>query len=377
MKYKFALFKYSTENIGDDIQSIAARRFLPSVDYRIDRDYMGEWVNPSENDVKIITNGWYMHRPYSWPIKEKSLKPLLVSMYVEQEDERVKSIFLSKDSRKFLKEYGEIGARDISTKSFFDKNYIDSYVSGCVTLTLQKDKKIKKQDFILVTDVSERIYEYIKKNTNKRVIYLSNSVSVKMDAEIRDEIAEMYLYLYQSASCVVTERIHTALPCLALETPVVLIKKSYPIGGNNNRLSGLGELTYSYTEDEFIEGDFDINNPKSNKEDYKKYRDSLIKKCSDFTGYNNEISFSRIDIGKRNLEDIINKIYHLSQINLKHLSVEASVSRYRLNQIDELNEIILRQQFELEKLMGIKASTRRLLGNIKRKINKVVVSREK
>ena len=41
-KVKYALYKYSTENIGDEIQSIAARRFLPQVDYYIDRDRDGE-----------------------------------------------------------------------------------------------------------------------------------------------------------------------------------------------------------------------------------------------------------------------------------------------------------------------------------------------
>lgn len=36
---KYALFSYSTENIGDEIQSIAASRFLPQIDYYINRVY--------------------------------------------------------------------------------------------------------------------------------------------------------------------------------------------------------------------------------------------------------------------------------------------------------------------------------------------------
>lgn len=55
---KYALLTYSTENVGDDIQSIAARRFLPRVDYYIDRDQIGEWENNDKNEtVKLIANG--------------------------------------------------------------------------------------------------------------------------------------------------------------------------------------------------------------------------------------------------------------------------------------------------------------------------------
>ena len=46
---KYGLFKYETENIGDEIQSIAARRFfLPSVDAYIDRDRLGEYCPDEE-----------------------------------------------------------------------------------------------------------------------------------------------------------------------------------------------------------------------------------------------------------------------------------------------------------------------------------------
>ena len=64
-KVKYALYKYSTENVGDEIQSIAARRFLPRVDYYIDRDRIGEWKNKNQDEtVKLITrlNGHQLTR---------------------------------------------------------------------------------------------------------------------------------------------------------------------------------------------------------------------------------------------------------------------------------------------------------------------------
>lgn len=56
---KYALFTYSTGNVGDDIQSLAARRFLPQVDYMVNRDYMNDFHLDTDEEIKLIMNGWY------------------------------------------------------------------------------------------------------------------------------------------------------------------------------------------------------------------------------------------------------------------------------------------------------------------------------
>ncbi|MBS8071164.1 hypothetical protein F6P74_06430 [Streptococcus suis] len=48
---KYALFSYSTENIGDEIQSIAASRFLPQIDYYINRDYMNDFKPDTDEQI--------------------------------------------------------------------------------------------------------------------------------------------------------------------------------------------------------------------------------------------------------------------------------------------------------------------------------------
>ena len=117
-KIKYALYKYSTENIGDEIQSIAARRFLPQVDYYIDRDRIGEWKNANQDEtVKLIANGWYMRDPFMWPPTDKTLNPLLISMYVEPKqvgNQGVipRNIFLTNNSKRYLKKLVEEGDVD-------------------------------------------------------------------------------------------------------------------------------------------------------------------------------------------------------------------------------------------------------------------------
>lgn len=295
MADKFALFEYNTENIGDEVQSIAARRFLPKVDYYIDRDNLSNFK--SDHSVKLIMNGWYNRNPKSWPPRaDSNIEPLLISMHVSQKDKQVVKSFLSPDSVEFLKKNGPVGARDKTTEEFFIKHNIPSYFSGCVTLTLQRDPEIKKRDFILAVDVSKKIVETIKQRTNRPVIEISVYHFPYLSREERFFVAEYFLSLYQSAAAVITTRLHAMLPSLAFETPVLLIKdnKKYEA----KRYAGLMELVRSATEQEFINssGIFKLDNPTKNPSKYKKIRESIIEKCSNFTGFNNDKTFRTIEL---------------------------------------------------------------------------------
>lgn len=379
---KYALLTYNTVNIGDYIQSIAARRFLPRVDYYIDRDTIGNWVNGKNETVKLITNGWYMDAPYAWPISDTTLKPLYISMYVEQTDQHVRNKFLSAKSRSNFNKFGKIGARDIASQDFFAQNSIDSYLSGCLTLTLQKDSNIKKGEFILLTDVSYEVYQYVLGKTKRKVIYLTNLMYAYAKQEEKDELAEIYLYLYQSAHCVITERLHTALPCLALETPVLLLKKEIPAGGNKNRLAGLSSLVFHFTEREFLsQNAYDINKPPLNSNKYLDYRNKLVKTCSDFTEYDNKKTFSWTNISNKSLNQVLQRLQFMNASiqNISNLELYRALRlnenlNVRISHLEknarDLEKVIANNNVELDRLKTIKGSARRLAGNIKRKISK-------
>ena len=65
MNAKYGLIVCSTENLGDDIQSLAAKQFLPRIDVYVDRDYINN-INCSNEETKLIMNGWFTHRPDIW-----------------------------------------------------------------------------------------------------------------------------------------------------------------------------------------------------------------------------------------------------------------------------------------------------------------------
>ena len=290
---KYGLFKYETENIGDEIQSIAARRFLPSVDAYIDRDRLGEYC-PDE-ETKIIANGWFMHAPYQWPPKSGKVIPLTVSMYIDQADSKVLDTFFSDTSIKYLNDHGPVGARDLSTLELLQKHGVESYFSGCMTLTLQRDPSIPKGDFVLAVDVPQSVVEMVQSHTGRSVIHASPYFDANMSQDDRFQLAEYFLYLYQSAAAVISTRLHAMLPALALETPVFLVKDRSKY--DEKRYAGLAELVNSATDEEYLNDYslFDVDAPKKNPESYLKIRERLIEKAANFTGFDSDSSFRTVD----------------------------------------------------------------------------------
>ncbi|MBR3256923.1 polysaccharide pyruvyl transferase family protein [Candidatus Saccharibacteria bacterium] len=303
MKVRYGLFSYSTENIGDEVQSLAAKRFLPRVDYYFDRDDIDSTkIADTDDEVRIIMNGWFTHRPENWPPKNPKIKPLLIAMHIEQDalNGKVAEAFVNKQSKEFFKKHGPVGARNIPSYDLLKKNGIDTYFSGCVTLTLNPDKNVKRRDFVLAVDVSDDVFAEIKKRTGRTVLRIDTGRSPQFSDEEKFLMAKYWLFVYQSAHCVVTSRLHTMLPCLAFKTPVFAIS-----GRDPKRYAGLIELVRHSTEKEFLENAniFDFENPGENPKDYLEIRKELEKKCASFTGYDSNQSY----LGETRIEELYEK----------------------------------------------------------------------
>ncbi len=78
---QYALLAYSTYNLGDEIQSLAARQFLPRVDYMVNRDRMqASALGP---EAFLIANGWFSHAPENFP-PPPNLHPFWISFPDDQ-----------------------------------------------------------------------------------------------------------------------------------------------------------------------------------------------------------------------------------------------------------------------------------------------------
>lgn len=290
----FGYISYSTTNIGDDIQALAVKRFIPDNSLPIDREYVSEFTHDSE--VKTVINGWFMHTKdiywyrgdkaapeVSWP-PAPCIKPFFISIYFVKP---FLPVALSDEGVAYLMEHAPIGARDLNTLAELQSKGIPSYFSGCLTLTLEnpyKDNQRKK--IIYAVDVDPDVVAYIQSQTTHKVIPFTHAVPLDImhDNDARLAYAEQVLEMYRKAKCVVTARLHATLPCLAIRTPVLFVGDQ----PQNGRLHGLKELARHCSQEELLSGqvDFDFNRPPENPQDYLPIREQLIDIMTDWVQNN-------------------------------------------------------------------------------------------
>lgn len=342
---KHLLLKYSSHpmiNIGDYIQSLAAKQYLKDPTL-IERDEMN--VSPLGTDTgKVIMNGWFTYKPENWPLTP-NIDPLFVAFHLNNS---CVDRFFSMETIQYLQKYVPIGCRDENTVTLLKQHGIDAYFSGCLTLTLGQTYKstIRNNDIYIVDPLSylpdnnslkqilrtclyfliylipiismlrklkrennlsfrmskvgigrillfARAYVFMRKLITKELLKKAHYITHIYDnSELptesqRFEHAESLLRKYAEAKMVITSRIHCALPCLALETPVVFIKSADDTIKSLCRFQGLEDF-FNVIE---IKNDCVVNSFLSqinrmtsfeNKPTYQIYSKQLIDKCKQF-----------------------------------------------------------------------------------------------
>lgn len=284
MKYGLLVYK-ETDNIGDDIQAYAAEKFLPQIDYFIDRESLNTFRPENDEKVAVIMNAWYMHNKYNWPPSPYIL-PGFLSVHICNTDLfMVEEDFFSPFNIEYFKQYAPIGTRDSSTLQVLQAHGIDGFFSACMTLTIEPEENVQKEKKIYCVDVEEDVIDKIRIQASScQVISITHNMTNEESkfcwAERRKKVQEL-LFKYQKAQCVVTTRLHCALPCLALGTPVLLLcsdKVEF-----KNRVDDYLPMLHCCLKSEFMEGDrFDVVNPPPNKNLHIALKEKLIQKVHNF-----------------------------------------------------------------------------------------------
>jgi Polysaccharide pyruvyl transferase len=280
---RFGALVYKTRNLGDEIQSLAAMRFLPRVDAWVDRDNLATF--DATSDLSLILNGWFGERPSSWP-PSSAIHPLLISLHLSPlvgtfDLARVsaREFFLKEPAIRYLHHYGPVGARDLDTLEVLEKHQVPAYFSGCLTLTLQPTAGVAPTEEIVLNDVPDEVVSFVKQQTSRKVVVTTHLDDVTPFGEARLSKARELLRLYQPAHLVITTRLHCALPCLALGTKVILLRT----GQDASRLRGLESLVKTCSVAEFISGRVvDLDSPEPNRTDHLPLRAALEAKVSAF-----------------------------------------------------------------------------------------------
>lgn len=330
------------KNIGDYVQSIAARQFAGEDAINMERETLNGYAGES---VKLVMNGWFMHYPNRFPPADV-IKPLFVSfhLYPKRAD-----IFFSEKTLDYIKRYEPIGCRSTDVVSIFENRGVKAEFTSCLTLTLgrtyhhvnsidavpifvdpyfyrfQKDVGLVTMIWKMFIRLPYLLLHFgaVRRIAGKfrkflcwpgirfgavRWFYAAEfhrayagafgdevllgaeyiTHSVRSDDYPTEETmfakADELLRRYERASFVVTSRLHCALPCIAMETPVwVPIHHNFTtgrFGGNENMMNIIQ-----------FGSDWKLVCPSSGKlgvppirMEYRTYAQKLAKRCEEFFG---------------------------------------------------------------------------------------------
>ncbi len=272
-------------NIGDYIQSLAAKQFFHSIDEFIDRDQLGEY---NGEKINMILNAWY----FIWKknkVFSKKIRPLLVAVHINNPEG------VTEETIKYFKENEPVGCRDYQTRDFLLKHGVQAYFSGCLTLTLGETYKVsenKRNDTIYFVDykmgdkknklIDDKLKQIIKKHPRGNIRYKTHLYPLDKDCLGALYEAECLIKDYATAKLVITQNIHCALPCLSLGTPVILVIPEF----DTKRFLGIYNM-FNYVgfndQNEFLCNiNTDDNGNIVNTDEYKKYANFLKDICMKF-----------------------------------------------------------------------------------------------
>ena len=332
MKYGLILFKKS-ENLGDDIQSYAAMQFLPSVDYIIEREHLDDFCPATEEKVAVILSGWYLYNHLNWP-PSPYLYTLPVSIHFDTEESNVLGKDITQNNvmkgfgREWLKRNEPIGARDWETQKLISENGIESYFSSCLTLTLCPYKNLQPHNRIVAVDVGKEVVQYLSSRLKTGVVERTHKIYMKnYEFAERMNMVEERLKFYQGACLVITKRLHAALPCLALGTPVLLVLEE----NISNRLKTYCSYLNVVKETDLLAGNcnYYFDNPLDNPNKYQYYATALREVCTNYINVCQGTATKEVT-PREVFKDSISRTNQLKQMLIDELNIDGEKELYKL-----------------------------------------------
>jgi hypothetical protein len=292
---KYGLLKYSTTNLGDDIQSLAVSRMLPTIDLLVDRDKIGGVSIARAERMRMIVNGWFMHTPALWP-PPPNLETLITSLHISpvlQATDPIGAspaeIIFSDENIGYLRDRAPIGARDTATLKLLQNAGIESYYSACLTLTMRRSDVRERSKDVVISDLSREVKQHILEQSPRRVTEVTHVVNRDTPPLERFRLAQRLLDTYANAGVVVTSRLHCALPCIAFGTPVLwVIGPRSPelrvISDVENRSSGLADLVHWCTPESLLKGEhaYSLSTPPPSPRRHLELARSLEERVTSF-----------------------------------------------------------------------------------------------
>lgn len=229
MEYAVVWHPEST-NLGDDLRTLAAARLLPRVDRVLDARSLDQPLPdlPEGERVAALLSGAALADLSHWPPNQR-IVPFFAGLHLSAEDAwGVPFTALDGAGLKCLAAHTPVSCRDQRTAGLLAGADVPHVVSGCVTLTLSRPAGVTAGEELYCVDVPEAVTEALRALVGADVVRIVTHQRTNDDLDYarRMNAAEALLRRYAGARLVVTKRLHCAMACLAIGTPVILLYNS-------------------------------------------------------------------------------------------------------------------------------------------------------
>jgi len=315
MNYKFGLLYATGLNLGDDMQGEIVRTFLPQIDSYYDGCFLDR--AKSDKPIKLAIHGRFDSHMRGWP-PSPDIKPLFISFAL---GEYALKQVLSKESIAYFKQHGPVGCRDYYTRDLLHKHGVNTYFSGCVTLTLPPSQE-KRTDEIILTDLDPTVVQHLPSNILEQATVLRHGSGIPWErisdrlrgispqvynltkrtkvhialgaaqqwwvkqTETEQKIKDRFkasrdlINRYSKAKLVITSRLHATLPNLALGTPVIFVPRDLTYV----RFTGLLQYVNAIQANQFKDKikSYDLDSPPPNPKPVDELRNALTRDLKNF-----------------------------------------------------------------------------------------------
>lgn len=257
MKYGILVFDKNFVNVGDTFQTLGIIgiykkmriEYEELVKISLDdlKSYDGEEiVLPISTYFNTLFWNFNVFEKEFYPFSDKII-PVFTSTYCT--DEKILRYFLKYKNTVF-------GTRDLETKRCINNLFGEekrAFMAGGVTLTFEKREQKSNPEKVYAIDVPEMAKAYIPDEFKDLLVYKTQDFDeADKDVDSTLNIASAVLKeLSDNAKLVITSRLHVALPCIAMNIPVVVMREV-----KDDRFSGYDELVHVYTPNEWESIDF-------------------------------------------------------------------------------------------------------------------------
>ena len=215
MSISFGKLVYSSQNLGDDIQTLATIPFIGEDAIPFDRDSLANHL--SDKKYMLIMNGWWADQPATAFPPAACFIPVFIGFHIAKKYE---AYFTSPECIEYFKRNQPIGCRDEYTMELLKAYGIDAFFSGCLTTTFPKREPLNKQGVVCLVD-TQTVNYIIPAEIKHHAIHLSHDFQGHPEDRATALINLMHKYEHE-VSMVITTRLHAALTCSSMGIPVVL-----------------------------------------------------------------------------------------------------------------------------------------------------------